>query len=65
MIVDSAYSDEFFKLQATADRLEAELEAMRLQPQASLEERLAKAKEFTDAYNAVNEFSLKAVSASS
>lgn len=64
MIVDSVYSDELFKLQATADRLEAELKAIRLQPQASSEERYAKANEFTEAYNALQDFALKGVSAS-
>ncbi|MBR7628853.1 hypothetical protein KAT72_07350 [Aeromonas popoffii] len=64
MIVDSAYSDELFKLQATADRLEAEWEAIKLQPHASSEEVYAKANEFTQAYNALQDFALKGVSAS-
>ncbi|QWL61627.1 hypothetical protein HQ399_04925 [Aeromonas jandaei] len=58
MFVDSAYSDELFKRQATVDRLDAERKAMLHQPQFSFEERYAKTKEYTEAYNALNDFVL-------
>ncbi|MFM5881533.1 hypothetical protein ACET7V_19230 [Aeromonas sanarellii] len=63
MMVDSAFSHALLKLQATADRLEAELEAMYLQPQPSLEDLHVKTKEYMNAYKALNDFALKAVSA--
>ena len=64
MNVDSAYSDELFKLKATADRLEAEWKAISLQPHASSEEVYAKANEFTEANNAVDAFALPRVTVS-
>ncbi|WCH24331.1 hypothetical protein [Aeromonas salmonicida] len=62
MIVDAAFSDALLKLQATADRLEAELEAMYLQSQPSLEALHAKTREFMEAYKSLNDFALKAIS---
>ncbi|WP_349922252.1 hypothetical protein [Aeromonas veronii] len=63
MIIDSAFADKLLKLQAAVDRLEAELDAMYLQ-KATIEDLHAKTKEYTEAYKALNDLALSAVTVS-